>query len=334
LRDARMANQSHTTTTSRRSARRHVDILDEAPAVPASSRRVPQRQRAARSASNNSADLVSGGRRALVHAARRRDRRDAGPRAFLSALGATVMVFAEGTGASTGDWASRSAAPPGQGDWSRFGARREVADHSPGAGCSRTTTTWGPSWRPRARSTVSAGHGTGGGAPPGHRALHVRRGRCRGRTASRSRIIHVHCKDVRPAVLVECAPPGPELPRRGGRGRVHSARRRVRRHMRFSRSSATALGWLVVEAGKPEEGSLPTRGGLRSPESLVRQSPDVASAVGVHRPDHGLRGPGRAGIDGAPAGRRSVPVAELRGLRCARHARARRSGWWAACARG
>ena len=36
-------------------------------------------------------------------------------------------------------------------DWARFGeALTEVADTSPSAGCgSRTTTTWGPWWRPR-----------------------------------------------------------------------------------------------------------------------------------------------------------------------------------------
>ena len=154
---------------------------------------------------------------------------------LLTALASTALVFAEETGSVHGRLGVPLSTRPrlAEGDWPKFGeALTEVAEHLAGRGMrlayhhhmgtvveteaeiDRLMGATGPA----VGLLLDTGHLTYAGGD----VLAVARRHA-------SRIVHVHCKDVRPAVLVEARPPGPELPRRGGRGRVHGARRRVRR---------------------------------------------------------------------------------------------------------
>jgi inosose dehydratase len=128
---------------------------------------------------------------------------------LLSALGATVMVFAEGTGSVHGRLGVPLSTRPrlAEGDWSRFGAAlTEVADHLARRGMrlayhhhmGTVVETEGEIDRlmqvtgPAVGLLLDTGHLTyAGGDVLGVARRHA------------SRIIHVHCKDVRPAVLVE-----------------------------------------------------------------------------------------------------------------------------------
>ena len=126
---------------------------------------------------------------------------------LLAALGATVMVFAEGTGSVHGRLGVPLSTRPrlGDGDWRRYGeALTEVAEHLAGRGMrlayhhhmgtvveteaeiDRLMAATGPT----VGLLLDTGHLTYAGGD----VLGVAR-----RYASR--IAHVHCKDIRPAVL-------------------------------------------------------------------------------------------------------------------------------------